>query len=82
MTDEQKDVERMIPGKIVFVPTSMSMLEWYAGMALMGISANPDISAAASGKFKLTPEQVRKSFAKSAFCQAEEMIEEAERRKA
>lgn len=57
----------------------MSLLDWYAGMALQGMCANPDITAAMSDQ-GMKPYEIRDSFASSAWAQAEEMIKERERR--
>lgn len=55
----------------------MSLRDWFAGMALQGMCANPDITSAMSEK-GMKPFEIRESFASSAYAQADEMMEERE----
>jgi hypothetical protein len=45
-------------GSVHYLPDRMTLRQWYAGMALMGICANPDISSAFE-KQKPTRDEVR-----------------------
>ena len=55
----------------------MTIRQWYAGMAMMGMNANPDISNAMA-KTNLKPCDIRKLIASSSFIQADDMIKEGQ----
>lgn len=54
--------------------SGMSLRDWFAGMALQGICANPDISTHAHKAALGTPE-TRRVFAEGAWAQADAMLE-------
>lgn len=56
----------------------LSKREWFAGMVLSGLNANPDLSAYAKG-IGGTPDEVRKSYVASAYKQADLMLKEGEK---
>lgn len=53
----------------------MSLRDWFAGMSMLGMTANPDISRAMSDE-SMKPKEVRRSFAARAYAQADEMLAE------
>jgi hypothetical protein len=56
----------------------MSLRDWFAGQALSGIFANPDISASAA-RLSVTTESFREDCARAAYASADAML--AERQK-
>ena len=60
--------------------TGMTLRDWFAGMAIQGILANPDISEAAS-KVNLSTRIFRDSCVDSAFKVAEAMLRAREEEK-
>lgn len=57
----------------------MSLRDWFAGQAMLGMCANPDLSKDAFNK-KIPPVIVRFSFAVSAYRMADAMLEEREKK--
>ena len=57
----------------------MTLRQWFAGQALAGISANPDISKSAA-EHGLNPAQVRLVYAEAAAAQADALIAALEKR--
>lgn len=51
----------------------MTLRDWFAGMALQGMCANPDITAAMSEQ-GMKPYEIRDSFASSAYAQADDTL--------
>lgn len=56
----------------------MTLRDWFAGMALQGAWANPDLSRHMTEN-KMIPHDVRASIASSAYAQAEVMLLEREK---
>ena len=57
----------------------MTLMDYFAGQALMGMCANPDLSMHAA-KNRLKPKDVRSSFSQSAYDVAKAMIAERNHR--
>lgn len=57
--------------------TGMSLRDWFAGQALAGAWANPDLSKAMS-EAGMRPHDVRLSLAESAYAQADIMLKARE----
>lgn len=53
----------------------MTLRDYFAGQALMGICANPDLSMSASMR-KINPADCRNSFVKCSYLLADAMLEE------
>jgi hypothetical protein len=53
----------------------IALRDWFAGQALAGFCANPDLNGYAA-KIGLTPDGVQKAYADSAYAQADAMIAE------
>ena len=53
----------------------MSLRDYFAAKAMQGMCANPDLNVA-TAKAGLNPSDVRLSYAKSAYKQADEMLKE------
>lgn len=64
---------------IKYATFGLTKREWFAGMALQGMCANPDISRR-TAIAKMTPEDVRISFAESAFKCADFMLSNSKER--
>lgn len=80
MVEHEQFFEELGSHKKVILPNGgMTLRQWFAGMALMGMTANPDLSKAATEKFGLTPSETRKAYAKSAYLQADDMIAEGKK---
>lgn len=60
------------------IPENISLRNWFAGMAMMGMCANPDISSTMSSS-GMIPYDIRISIAESAYKLANEMLAQSEK---
>lgn len=60
-------------GIVIDSQNGMTLRDWFAGMALQGMCANPDISKVMADR-QMQPSEVRESFALCAYAQADAMI--------